>query len=113
MPTGFPFLDLLNEDPRLAYYAQLYGQNLNPLQRNFFQGQYGDIYSQYLGQLGQGLASAQQRGLSLADYLAQPQQGFYEYLQQSPFTQRFAQTPPDLRPGGRQSRFTPQTRWLV
>lgn len=110
---GFPFLDLINEDPRLAYYSQLYSQGLNPLQTQHFQGQYGDIYNQYLGQLGQGLVSAQQRGLGLADYLAQPQQSFFEYLQQNPFTQRFAKIPPSLRAGGGASRFVPPTRWVV
>ena len=114
--SGFPFLDILNEDPRLAYYAQLYGgggQGLNPLQQGHFQGQYGDVYSRYLGQVGQGLVGAQQKGQSLADYAAQPQQSFYDYLQNMPFTQRWDQTPKELRPGNSQSRFSPQTRWMV
>ena len=113
MPGGFPFLDLLEQDPRLAYYTQLYGKGLNPLQQGHFQGQYQDIYSRYLGQLGQGMLGAQQRGQSLSDYLGQPQQKFTEYLQQTPFTERWTQLPPELRPGGGRSRFAPQTRWLV
>ena len=115
--SAFPFSDwpkdLLSEDPRLAYYSQLYGQNLNPLQQNYFQGQYNDIFSQYLGRLGQGLMGAQQQGQSLPDYLAQPQGSFLDFLQEKPFTQRFAQTPPQMRPGSSRSRFAPNVRWLV
>ena len=117
MPDSqFPFLSVLNEDPRLAFYSQLYGggqPRSNPLQQNYFSGQFNDIYSQYLGTQGQGLAGAQQRGLSLADYLNQPNQTFMDYLSQTPFTQRFAQLPPEFRPGQNTNRFSPSTRWAV
>ena len=116
MAGEFPFLDVLNEDPRLAFYSQLYGGGQprgSPQQQNYFGGQFNDIYSQYLGTQGQGLADAQQRGLSLADYLSQPNQSFLSYLQQTPFTQRFAHLPPDMRPVQNRNRFSPSTRWMV
>lgn len=110
----YPFMDLLNEDPQIGYYAALYGGgNVPKNQQRHFGGQFNDIYSQYLGTQGQGLKEAQSKGLSLADYLNDDslQTKFTDYLDQNPFTERYAQLPPELR-GQSTSRFAPPVRWI-
>ena len=110
------FLDLLNEDPQLAYFASLYGgdQRLSQNQRGFFGNRFGDIYNQYLGTLGEGLKTAQSKGLKLHEYLNDPALStkFTDYLNQQSFGQRWGQMAPSQRPGGGIAQFAPPVRWL-
>ncbi|MDP2662635.1 MAG: hypothetical protein Q8R28_18105 [Dehalococcoidia bacterium] len=112
--NSFPFLDILQEDPRLAYYSSLYGggERLPPAQQQYYGGQFNDIYSQYLGTQGQGLRDAQQQGLSLQQYLDNPDTSFLDYLGTESFGQRYRALPPSLRAGSSQARFAPPTRWV-
>ena len=125
---AFPWLQYLNQDPQLAYYSKLYGggQNLTPMQSRHFGGNFNDIYSQYLGTQGKGLAEAavprdiynsttektENRGLTLAEYLNNPNSSFTDFLDEMPFAKRYAQLPPELRPGGGIGRFAPPVRWM-
>ena len=95
------FSDLLEEDPEMAYFGKLQGQALTPNQRQYFQGQYGPSYQSYLGELGSQLESEQM-----------PTMKWLDYLTQNPFTKRYAQLPPSLRPGSGTARFAPPTRWV-
>ena len=94
---------LLNEEPKLAYYADLYGQPRSPNQLKFGQNAYQDIYNQYFGALGQQIMGGQDPTLK-----------FQDFLSQSPFSQRFANLPPGLT--GRsdaQRLYNPSTQWRV
>lgn len=118
MTTGqgqFDYLGLLNEDPQTAYYAKLYGggQKLSPNQSRYYQGGQGfnDVWSSYLGTLGEGLVKAQEQNMPFEKFLnSQGNTAFYDYLSQTPFTERYAKLPQELRGGT--SRFAPQTRWV-
>lgn len=103
--AGTPFLDfytqLLNEQPELAYNAALYGQNLTPNQRRYGQNAYQDVWSEYLGRLGQQIQQGQAPTLQFTDFL--PQQSF---------AQRYQQQTPQQR-GDFSQRYAPRTRWLT
>ena len=89
---------LLGEEPKLSYYADLYGQQRSPNQLNFGQNAYQAIYNQYFGALGQQIQQGQEPTLQWTDF-----------LNQTPFAQRFAQqTTPQQRGAG---RFNPPTQW--
>ena len=102
MPGFAAYLQsLLEEMPQAAYYGQLGQQQMSPLARRYFEGNYGDIYNQYLGRLGQQLMGGQE-----------PTARFQDFLSEAPFSQRFAQLPPEFT--GRQSRrsrFNPYTQF--
>ena len=96
------FSDLLEEDPELAYFTQLQNQSpqLTPNQRAYFQTQSGPAYNRYLGQIGSQLSQGQLPSLK-----------FLDYLTQTPFTKRYAELPPSLRPGVGSARFKAPTRY--
>ena len=100
-----PWMDyykqLLNEEPQLPYYSALYGQDLTPNQRRYGQNAYGDIWSQYLGQLGKQIEGGQAPTLQFTDFL--PQQSF---------AQRYQEQTPEQR-GDQPQRFAPRVRWLT
>ena len=99
------FSDLLEEDPELSYFAGLAQGNLTPVQRRYFEGRFSPIYNQYRGELGTLLQSGRMPSLK-----------FSEYQARNPFTQRYSQIPPELRPssssGGNFGRFSTPTKWL-
>ena len=114
---GFPdYMGLLREDPQMAYYSKLFGggEKLSQGQQRYFSGQgQGEIWNQYLGSLGSGLQSAQQRGLSMTDYLNEDStKSFYDYLSQTPFTERYAKLAPSLRGQESSTRYAPPVRWV-
>ena len=99
------FSDLLEEDPELSYFSQLAQENLTPVQRRYFEGRFAPIYNQYRGELGTLLQSGKMPTLK-----------FSEYQARNPFTKRYSQIPPELRPssssGGNLGRFSTPTKWL-
>ena len=96
---GFPgyLQQLLDEEPKLAYYADLYGLKRSPNQLKFGQDAFQDIYNQYFGRLGQQIQQGQDPTLQWGDF-----------LNEMPLTQRFANLPQQQRGAG---RFNPPTQW--
>ena len=107
------YTDLLEESPQTAYQGAIpfAGQGFGDLtqpqkrQRDYWSNQYSNIYNEYLGQRGQGLAQLAQG--------QQPQnpQSFSQFLQSTPFTQRYGALTPQQKGTGIRS-FAPSTRHL-
>jgi hypothetical protein len=104
MPSDFlfpgfenPFEGFLSQDPQAAYSSFSDRFGASPIQQQYFQGQFGDIRNQFLGELGR-----QARGGQL------PQGTFTSFLEGFPFAERFAALPPSIR-GAFTSRFAPKT----
>ena len=122
-----PFADFirgeaLGSQPRLAYQAMLGDPNreikpwetegqarqemmfgnpygTSPASRRYFQGQFQNIYNDFLGQQGRALQGGQL-----------PSQTFTQFLQQYPFTQRYAALPPELT-GRTLGSFAPRVQY--
>ena len=122
-----PFADFisgeaLGSQPRLAYQAMLGDPNreikpwetegqarqemmfgnpygTSPASRRYFQGQFQNIYNDFLGQQGRALQGGQL-----------PSQTFTQILQQYPFTQRYAALPPELT-GRTLGSFAPRVQY--
>ena len=99
--STFPFLDWMNDQPEVGYFAALGRAGVPPAMQRYFQGQQGNIYNQYLGALGRQAQSGQNPSLQFTDYLAQ-----------NPFTERYAQLPWGTR-NPNAGAFNPSTRWVV
>jgi hypothetical protein len=92
--------DILAEAPEATFFSfqDQFGQGQN--QKNFFRGQFKNIFNQFLGTLGQEVRQGQF-----------PTGKFTDFLGDFDFNQQFAQTAPSLR-GGQTGRFAPPTRFL-
>ena len=97
MPLFDLYPDLLEQEPKLPYYAKVHGQQRSPNQTQYFQGAYNDIYNEYLGRLGQQMQGGQDPTLRWTDFLAE-----------MPFIERFARLTPQER-GENPSVFNPRT----
>jgi|6_EtaG_2_1085325.scaffolds.fasta_scaffold285270_2 hypothetical protein len=95
-----PFGAFLQEDPKMTYYGMQGQFGGSPRQKQYFEGQFGDIHNQFLGSLGSSMMQNQW-----------PTQTWQGFLGQYPFTERFASLPPSFR-GGLTGRFSPQTRFM-
>jgi hypothetical protein len=118
-----PFADFisgeaLGSQPRLAYQAMMGDPNRtikpwedegqarqemmfgNPYaSRRYFQGQFQNIYNDFLGAQGRALQGGQL-----------PSQTFTQFLEQYPFTQRYAALPPELA-GRSLGSFAPRVQY--
>ena len=122
-----PFADFisgeaLGSQPRLAYQAMLGDPNreikpwetegqarqemmfgnpygTSPASRRYFQGQFQNIYNDFLGNQGRALQGGQL-----------PSQTFSQFLEQYPFTQRYAALPPELS-GRALGSFAPRVQY--
>ena len=100
-----PFADFLEAEPRAAYFG-LGGQGQStpygssPRERQFFQGQFQNMYNQYMGGLGRELGEGKL-----------PTQRFGEFLQDFPYSQQFQALPPSMRGAG-VGQYAPQARFL-
>ena len=103
-----PFLDMLEAEPRSAFFSfqNQFGQS--PNQRRYFQNQFQDIHNQFLGQLGTQIRGGELPTLSPEQHA----QRFTSFLENFPFTERFAALPPQQR-GVFPSQFNPRTRFLL
>ena len=90
---------LAGELPESTFFSfqNQFGQS--PTQRKYYQGQFSNIFNQYLGTLGQQLSQGQ----------SPP--AFQDFMGGYDFGQQFAQLPPSIR-GATTARFAPQTRFL-
>ena len=100
--------DMLEYKPSLAYYSSPTGQAFAGRgggQRQYFQRSFGDIYNEYLGQLG-----SQIRETGTA-----PTRRFEDFLADDPFTRRYTRMSPGMRRSFGEtdrSSFSPTTRLL-
>jgi len=110
MPAGTGWEDfLLAEQPQWAYFsaapfstgggAASGQQGFSPSQEQYWRGQYGDVWSRYLGELGGAT-----RGGDIVG-------GFTDYLEDMPFTQMYYQNVSPRERGGT-ARFSPTTRYM-
>tara|TARA_R100000152_G_C6772151_1_gene198914 strand:- start:1148 stop:1510 length:363 start_codon:yes stop_codon:yes gene_type:complete len=79
---------MLEYKPQLAYYSSPAAQSFarSPSRRQYFQRSFGDIYNQYLGELGTQLRSGQSPDLK-----------FQDFLESDPFTKRYTSMTPSMR----------------
>tara|TARA_R110000824_G_scaffold255471_3_gene444427 strand:- start:539 stop:874 length:336 start_codon:yes stop_codon:yes gene_type:complete len=91
----------LEATPSLAYFsASPFSDNTSQAQQQYWQGQYGNVQSQYMGELGGALRSGEQAP------------SFVDFLSDMPFTERYSSLSPTVRPGSSFRRFAPTTRFL-
>jgi hypothetical protein len=118
-----PFLDYLDIDPALAYYSSpaglSYMAGMTPAayqaipmdaratqapasqtRRRVYENQYQNVYNDYLGALGTQIRGGVAPTLRFADY-----------LEQNPFTERYAALTPQ-QAGRSVSRFSPSMRQI-
>lgn len=101
------FAGFLEERPQVAYYSSPTGMAFggrSPASQKFFERSFGDIYNQYLGELG-----SQIRDYSSGKTKDTPSLTFTEYLKRDPFTDRYTAMPPTAR-GSFTGSYAPQTR---
>ena len=108
------YTDLLQDQPQMAYQGAVASQfpqfdlmsRPQKRQRDYWGDQYSNIYNQYLGQQGQGLTA-----LAQGRQATTPMTTFSQYLENIPFTERYASLTPQQRGKGTRS-FAPSTRYL-
>ena len=71
----------------------------SPASKRFFQGQFQNVYNEFLGNQGRALQGGQL-----------PSQTFSQFLEQFPFTQRYSALPPEMSGRG-VSGFAPRVRF--
>jgi hypothetical protein len=112
MAQGDFFSDWLESDPRFAYYSSApfggeitsgspFGGGYSPAAQNYWSGQYGNVVSQYEGEMGRSIRAGEMPSLTFTDFLTN-----------YPWTERYTSLGPGMRPGGRSSRFSPSTRFV-
>lgn len=89
-PVQFPFQDWLDVNPEIAYQGALGGAGgpRSVAERNYFQRQFGNIQSQYMG----ALARAAQANPGVA-----PTQHFSDYLKNLDWTEQYYKASPEQR----------------
>lgn len=99
MPTGWEDF-LLAENPEWAYFsARPFTQTgFSPAQQQYWRGQYGNVWSRYLGELGGATRQGEMMGT------------FDEYLEGLPFTQMYYENVSPRQRGGT-ARYNPATRF--
>ena len=101
---------LLGEQPEWAYFSSAPfstgggaaaggQQGFSPAQQQYWRGQYGDVWSRYLGELGGATREGEMMG------------GFTDYLEDLPYTQMYYQNVSPRERGGT-GRFSPSTRHM-
>ena len=100
MPMDNPFAGYFEAQPEAGYYSYQ-NQWTSPNMKKYFQGQFGNIQNQYLGQLGQIVRGGQAPTLKIMDFLSQ-----------IPWQQQFQGLTPQEK-GVDYSRFNPFSRWVL
>ena len=89
----------LEATPSLAYFSSAPFQGrTSPAQRKYWQGQFGNVQSEYAGALGSSIRNQTEAPT------------FTQFLEDMPWTERYTSLSPALRPGSSFSRFSPQAR---
>lgn len=98
--------------PQAAYYsaapfgggttqASPFGGGSSPAAQQYWSGQYGNVYNQFMGELGRSYRQGEE-----------PTMSFVDYLDQYPFTERYTALGPQMRAGGSTGRFAPSARYM-
>ena len=96
-----PWAGFLEDQPKAGYFSWLNrNRGLSPNQNQFFQGNFDEIYNQYLGQLGSQAQQGMTPDLQWGDYLGQ----------QDPMNLWGKMTP--RQRGDNAQRFAPGVRWM-
>jgi hypothetical protein len=93
---------LLSQLPQAAYYSSPMGRQFggaSPRRGRYFQQAYGDVYGQYLGELGTALRGGQEPA------------SFQQFLETDPWTKRYGQLPQYER-GVTKTYTDPRTRFI-
>jgi hypothetical protein len=91
MTTPNPFIRFLDDEPEAAYFARREEFGGSPRQKQFFEGDYANIYNQYLGFLGNQAKAGQMPSGSFNDF-------FQNLLPNSAaFDQQFRELTPNQR----------------
>lgn len=98
-PFGDIFKDILEEQPRAAFFSFQDQFGPSPTQQNFFRNRFQQFHDQFLGTLGQQIRGGQA-----------PTNRFTDFLGGLDFGQIFAQTDPFQRGGPSSALFSPRTR---
>lgn len=91
--------DLLDEEPKLSYFAEASKYATSPRARSFYESEFGSIFDQYLGALGRQAQEGKMPDIRWADW-----------IDEFSFQNYFRSRPPELR-GERRSLFAPPVRW--
>ena len=95
---------MLESSPSMAYFSSAPFQSgtspTSPAQQQYWQGQFGNVYNQYEGALGTALRTGTEAPT------------FVDFLDQTPWTERYTSLSPSLRPGSSSRRFNPTTRFM-
>ena len=83
MTTPNPFLRYLDDEPRAAFFSRSNQFGRSPRQRQFFEGDFSNIYNEYLGFLG---TQAREGQLPTGD--------FNSFLENLDFDERFERRTP-------------------
>ena len=97
----FPWMTLLEQQPELGYYGYRGAWGGTPAQNRYYQNNYTQVFSEYLGRLGQQILGGQAPTLQWTDFLK-------EY----PWIARYAALPPSFR-GDYPGQVAPRARWLT
>lgn len=96
-----PFLEFLDEDPRLAFQGQSDRFGGSPAQVNFNRQSFSDVYNEYLAKLGKQAFAGQEPNLPFTDF-----------IQDFDFDQNFRGQLPGIRGETQaQRRFVPSLRY--
>ena len=89
------------EDEPEARQSMMFGNpyGSSPGSRRYFQGQFQNIYDEFLGKQGRALQGGQM-----------PAQNFQQFLQAFPFTQRYSALPPEMT-GRTLGSFAPRVQY--
>ena len=94
---------ILAQDPEATFYSVQDQFGGTPAQRKYYQGEFRNIFNQYLGGLSQ-----QMRGAGPGTV---PTGNFSDFMSDYDFSGRYAALPPSIR-GATTSRFAPPARFL-
>ena len=97
-----PFLGFLDANPEATYYSYEPQWGQGQTQRNYYRGQYSDMYNRYRGWLGTQARGGTMPMGSLNDYL-----GGYDWNKGYQENQTYTQRNPDF------SAFRPNLQWRV
>ena len=91
----------IGRSPQSVAQSEMFGNpfGTSPASRRYFQGQFQNLYDEFLGQQGRALQGGQI-----------PSQTFSQFLDQFTFTQRYSALPPEMSGRGI-SGFAPRVRF--
>ena len=97
-----PFLDLLEENPRFAFFSHLNEQGFNRPKRRSIADMFGEVQAEFQGQLGSQIRQGQE-----------PTLRWNNFLENYDWDQLYFSQPPSQRGNQGFGRFSPRVRHLL